>query len=116
MTKRNDTGPAITGLVLSGDAQHVGLLGADTHPISETPEIVAERYALSLQMKRLERRLKEIDDCLKVRTGERQVGNFWVKVSSFNVDRLDAEAVKEILGDATPIKATPTVRLSVVPA
>lgn len=113
---KNGTGQQTTGLALSGHAWTADLLGKDTHKVSETPEIVQERYLLSLDLKRIERRMGEIDACLKVRTGERQVGNFWVKVSSFTVERLDSDMVKEIMGDAAPMKASVSVRLSVVPA
>ncbi len=92
------------------------LPGTATPRVCETPEIVAERYEKALQIKRLERRLLEIDACLKQRTGERQVGDYLVNVSSFTTERLDGDAVKEILGDATPYKPSVSVRLTVNPA
>lgn len=116
MTTKKPTAPAYTGLDLEGHAPTVVLPGTATPRLSETPELVAERYEKALQVKRLERRLAEIDVVLKKRTGERQVGDFMVNVSSFTTERLDAEDVKEILGDGTPYKASVSVRLSVVPA
>jgi len=103
-------------LVKPSPALNAVLLGQATLGASETPEVVAERYELNLQKKRLERRLEEIDSILKLRTGERQVGAFLVNVSSYNVERVDSDAVKEILGEATPIKTSVSVRLTVVPA
>lgn len=114
--KENGTGPAYTGLATEGAAPIVVLPGMATLPLSETPEIVAERYQLSLKVKRLERRLGEIDAVLKLSTGERQVGDFWVNVNSSNQERVDLEAVQDILGDAVPKKQVPVVRLTVVPA
>jgi hypothetical protein len=117
MTKaKNGTGPAFTGLDPEGLVPIVVLPGTATLPLSETPEIVAERYDLSLKVKRLERRLAEIDACLKKKTGERQVGDFWVNVASSNQERMDQEAVRELLGEAVPMKLVPVVRLTVVPA
>lgn len=115
MTKQLADQPS-SGLEQNGLAKPVVLLGVDTHGVSETPEIVAERYRLNLEKQRLERRLGEIDAVLKVRTGERQVGKFWVKVSSFTVERLDSESAKEILGQDAPMTKSVSVRLSVVPA
>jgi len=92
------------------------LPGMGTPRLTESAEIVAERYELSLKLKRLERRLADIDAVLKARTGERQVGAYLVKVSSFTVERLDGDAVRQILGDATPTMQTVSTRLTVVPA
>lgn len=116
MTAKNATAPAYTGLATEGPVPIVVLPGTATPRLTETPEIVAERYELSLKVKRLERRLAEIDAVLKQSTGERQVGDFLVNVSSFTVERLDGDAVKEILGEATPYKPSVSVRLTVVPA
>lgn len=116
MTRKNGTGPAYTGLATEGPAPTVVLPGTATPRLTETPELVKERYEKALQVKRLERRLADIDECLKRQTGERQVGEFLVNVSSFTTERLDGDAVKEILGDATPYKPSVSVRLTVVPA
>lgn len=104
------------GLETGSPAPTVDLLGTDTQAYSETPETVAERYRLQLEKKRIERKLDAIDEVLKKRTGERQVGAFWVNVTSSTRETVDTEAVREILGDATPIKSSVAVRLTVVPA
>lgn len=116
MTTKKHTALANIGLATEGPAPIVVLPGTATPRLTETPEIVAERYDKAMQVKRLERRLKEIDEMLKLSTGERQVGEFLVNVSSFTVDRIDTDAVKEILGEATPYKPSVSVRLTVVPA
>lgn len=76
----------------------------------------AEYYDLNLQRRRIERRLEELGDSLKANTGERLAGKFLVNVASFTVERIDSDAVKAILGAKTPMKSSPTVRLTVVPA
>lgn len=113
---KSGTAPLYTGLATEGPAPIVVLPGTATPPLSETPEIVAERYELHLKLKRLERRLSEIDACLKLRTGERLVGDFYVNVTSSDQTRADLDTIKEMLGDAMPTKLVPTVRLTVVPA
>lgn len=97
-------------------AKTVGLPGLDTPMRIESPSLVAERYHLSLEGKRIDRKLAAIDPILKAKTGERQVGDYLVSVASFTVERVDVDAVKELLGENTPMKATPSVRLTVVPA
>src|SRR5687768_10392797 len=113
---KSGTGQASIGLAAGGPARTAALPGMDTRPVSETPEIVAERYDLALKVKRLERRLAEIDACLKLRTGERLVGDFYVNVSSSTQTRADLDSIKEMLGDAMPTKLVPGVRVTVVPA
>lgn len=92
------------------------LPGLDTLPRIESPPLVAERYRLSLEAKRVDRKLAEIDPILKQRTGDRQVGDYLVSVSSFTVERVDTAAVKELLGPDCPLTKSVSVRLTVVPA
>ena len=78
--------------------------------------LAQEYYELTLARKRAERRLEEIGEELKKRTGERQAGPFLVTVSSFTTERVDGEACKALLGAKTPMKSSASVRLTVVVA
>lgn len=80
--------------------------------------VAAEYWHLKNQETAITERLGELRDILIKNTEKRRAGDYMVKVDSSTREILDQEAAKVLLQEAgigVPVKASPSVRLTVKP-